>query len=69
MVRVKTWASLKVIARTKDTSSGVVMVRGRDESRTRTRITISAKGRFRDMIRVRFRIVLLPMRLDPGGPT
>lgn len=62
MVRVKTWARLKVIARAKDTSSGVVMVRGRAESRTRIRITISTKDRFRDMVRVRFRIVLLPMR-------
>lgn len=62
MVRVKPWASLEVIARAKDTSGGVVMVRGRAESRTRTRITISTKDRFRDMVRVRFRIVLLPRR-------
>lgn len=62
VVRIKTWASLKVIARAKDTSSGVVMIRGRAESRTRTRITISTKDRFRDMVRVRFRIVLIQMR-------
>lgn len=60
MVRVKIWASLKVIVRAKDTSSGVVMVRGRAKSRTRT--TINAKDRFRDMVTVRFRKVLLPMR-------
>ena len=43
MVRVKIWASLKVIVRAKDTSSGVVMVRGRAKRRTRTRTTITLK--------------------------